>query len=155
MYHPHKTFCAIEVGTSVDGGSRNILRSILAEYGEGENSAVGGGRGGSSYAIHTYEGAPSVFRRASETWPRSANLHIHNELFLTERAVNRLMLQLARGSNTNDERGLKRIDYAARMKMGESAGYLRTIPPCRADLVSIVAERHMCAGVIATVLSHE
>ena len=158
VYHPHKTFCAVEVGSSAGDGSRLALRRILDEYGRQENSVAGGGRGDSSFAIYSYESAPSVYRRTIQTWPRSSNLHIYNELFITRQSMDQILLPLVQRSKTHGEPGLEHIDYAdmeARMKKGEIAGHLKRPPPCRADLVVIVATRHLGVGVVATILSHE
>jgi hypothetical protein len=158
VYHPHKTFCAVEVGSSAGDSSRLALRRILDEYGRQENSAAGGGRGDSSFAIYSYESAPSVYRRAVQAWPRSSNLHIYNELFITRQSVDRILLPLVQRSKKNGEHDLEHIDYAdmeARIKKGEVAGYLKRTPPCRADLVAIASTRHLGVGIVATILSHE
>ena len=81
----HRPLCAVEVGTASGKGTTVALHSMLEEYGKVENAVAGGGRGDTSFVIHTYEGVPGLYQQAREKWGSHGNVHLYNELFITEK----------------------------------------------------------------------
>jgi hypothetical protein len=138
--------CIVEVGTGDGSGTTVALMHALYRQ-----CQLTYGRG---FHLYTYEGMSSVAQKAADRWANNPKVTVINEHVMDEDLLDRLVLAHIEGPDSDEYPGKSFFARGfAAMRRGEfGGGFLRTRPPCTADLVLIDSSRFTHAGIVATLL---
>jgi hypothetical protein len=107
--------------------------------------------GGRSFDITSYEGIPALAQAATERWAGHDNVHVINELIITQDNIRDFVLPAMIGAPEGEEfpgRGFYERLYAS-----THLSFFHTPPVCGlADLVLIDSTRYAHAGIMVTLL---
>ena len=132
--------CVIEVGTADGSGTTMALNDALYR-----KCIPPGGR---SFDITSYEGIPELAKVASERWAGHDNVHIVNELMITEENIRKYVLPAIDAPDGDDFHGR---GFYERLYANAKRDFFHTSPVCGpVDLVLIDSTRYAHSGIIAT-----
>ena len=144
-----KALCVIEVGTA--DGSGTTMKIFDALY---RHCVSVGGR---QFVLYAYESSRDLAAKASQLWRKQSNVEVFTEFVMDE-----LFFDLASpGSIQGPDgdvfpgRGFYENFYrqiGSKIRTGEFGPFLKTIPPCIADLVVIDSTRYTHPGIITTLM---
>ena len=140
--------CAIEVGTADGSGTTFALNDALYRRCTPP--------GGQSFDLTSYEGIPELAKMAADRWAGHDNVHVLNELMITEENIHKYVLPAIDAPDGDDFPGR---GFYERLYASSKRDFFHTPPACGvADVVLIDSTRYAHAGIIATLrdgLAHD
>jgi hypothetical protein len=138
--------CVVEVGTGDGSGTTVALMHALYKQ-----CQLAFGRG---FHLYTYEGMTSMAQKATDRWAHNPKVTVINEHVMDEDLLDPFVIAHIEGPDSDEYPGkpFHVRGYAAMRRGDFGSGFLRTRPPCAADLVLIDSSRFAHAGIVATLL---
>jgi hypothetical protein len=137
--------CVVEVGTGFGSGTTVALMDTLYQQ-----CLLTYGR---DFHLYTYEGDSQIAKQAADLWAHHPKVTVINENVMDEDLLEPYVLAHIQGPDSDTFPGKSFYERVyATMHHSGGSGFLRTRPPCAADLVLIDSTRFAHAGIVATLL---